>query len=29
MLINDEKQNDKAIMFTYFCIIIFAKLKNL
>lgn len=29
MLINDEKQNDKAIMFTYFCINIFAKLKNL
>ena len=29
MLINDEKQNDKAIMFTYFCFNIFAKLKNL
>ena len=29
MIIIDEKQNDKAIMFTYFCINIFAKLKNL
>ena len=29
MLIIDEKQNDKAIMFTYFCINILAKLKNL